>query len=65
IGNLNRLIEDNSGGLKNTVKNFETTSENFEEFSDDLKRNPWKLLFKTKEKPRVVEKEEKVEQKKK
>lgn len=55
IVNLNKAVEDNRGSFNHTVKNFETTSDNFLEFSDDLKRNPWKLLFKTKEKPRVVE----------
>ena len=29
---------------------MEATSKNFEEFSDDIKRHPWKLLFKGKEK---------------
>lgn len=58
ITNLNKAVDDNKGALKNTVKNFETTSQNFEEFSDDLKRNPWKLLFKTKEKPREPAAEE-------
>ncbi len=52
IANLNKAVDDNKGTIKNTVRNFETTSQNFQEFSDDLKRNPWKLLFRVKEKPR-------------
>jgi ABC-type transporter Mla subunit MlaD len=64
IVNLNKLVEDNKSGLGNTIKNFDATSENFLEFSDDLKRNPWKLLFKTKEKPRVSDNKSKAEPKK-
>ncbi len=47
------VVTSNQDGLKRTIQNFEMTSQNFEEFSDDLKRNPWKLLFRTKEKPRA------------
>jgi phospholipid/cholesterol/gamma-HCH transport system substrate-binding protein len=49
--NLNSTVEDNKGSVSSIVKNLETTSKNFEEFSDDIKRHPWKLLIKTKEKP--------------
>ncbi|MDD3374405.1 MAG: MlaD family protein [Candidatus Omnitrophica bacterium] len=51
LANLNDTISDNQEGLRQTIKNFEETSQNFEEFSDDLKRNPWKILFKTKDVP--------------
>jgi hypothetical protein len=44
-------IEDNKGGISNIIKNLEATSANFEAFSDNVKRHPWKLLFKGKEKP--------------
>ena len=53
---LNGTMDDNQQSLSQTIKNFEATSQNFEEFSDDLKRNPWKILFKTKEVPPGVEK---------
>jgi len=53
ITNLNKAVDENKKPLKNTLSNFELVSENFLEFSDDLKRNPWKLLFKTKEKLRA------------
>jgi len=53
LSNLNETVADNKEGLARTIKNFEATSQNFEEFSDDLKRNPWKLLFKAKEKLKV------------
>ena len=52
IVNLNGTVDDNKESVSQIVKNLETTSKNFEEFSDDIKRNPWKLLFKTKEKPK-------------
>lgn len=51
LENLNAIAKDNEEGLRQTIKNFEITSQNFEEFSDDLKRNPWKILFKAKEVP--------------
>lgn len=52
IGSLDEAVSENRESLSRTIRNFEITSENFEEFSDDLKRNPWKLLFRTKEKLR-------------
>ena len=51
LENLNNIASDNKDGLRQTIENFEVTSQNFEEFSDDLKRNPWKILFKAKEVP--------------
>ena len=51
VSNLNNTVDDNKGSISEIVKNLETTSKNFEEFSDDIKRHPWKLLMKTKEKP--------------
>lgn len=53
ISNVNNFVEENKKPFKSTMMNFEVTSENFVEFSDDLRRNPWKLLFKTKEKLRA------------
>jgi phospholipid/cholesterol/gamma-HCH transport system substrate-binding protein len=44
------LVDENKGNITQIVKNLEATSKNFEEFSADLKKHPWKLLFKTKEK---------------
>jgi phospholipid/cholesterol/gamma-HCH transport system substrate-binding protein len=49
--NLNSTVEDNKGSISAIVKNLETASKNFEEFSADIKSHPWKLLFKAKEKP--------------
>jgi phospholipid/cholesterol/gamma-HCH transport system substrate-binding protein len=50
VTNLNGTVEENKGSVAEIVKNLEATSKNFEEFSDDIKRHPWKLLIKTKEK---------------
>lgn len=36
--------------IDNILKNLEATSANFEAFSEDLKKHPWKLIWKTKEK---------------
>ena len=40
------IVVDNKQGFDNIVTNLEGTTKNFEEFSADLKKNPWKLLFK-------------------
>lgn len=40
-------LKDN---VPSIMKNLEATSKNFEEFSLDIKKHPWKLLFKSKEK---------------
>jgi len=50
VANLNVTVEGNQDTITNIVKNLETSSKNFEEFSSDIKRHPWKLLFKGKEK---------------
>ena len=47
---LKLTLKDNEKSLDAIIKNFESTSANLEEFSEDLKRHPWKLLFRTKEK---------------
>lgn len=52
MAKVNGTLDDNKGNINSIVKNLEMTSKNFEEFSDDLKRHPWKLLFKGKEKPK-------------
>jgi len=47
---LNYTADANKDRISQIVANLEVTSKNFEEFSGDIKRNPWKLLFKQKEK---------------
>lgn len=44
------IVSDNKGHVDDIVKNLEVTTENFKEFSEDVKKNPWKLLFKGEEK---------------
>jgi len=44
--NINGVVTDNKEGINNIVQNLEGTTQNFEEFSQDLKQHPWKLLFK-------------------
>lgn len=45
-GNLNGVVTDNKTKIDNIAGNLEQTSLNFKEFSEDIKRNPWKLLMK-------------------
>jgi len=47
---LNLTLENNQDEISRIVTNLEAASKNFEEFSQDIKIHPWKLLFKTKEK---------------
>jgi len=47
--NLSATVEDNKGKINNIIVNMEQTSVNFNEFSDDIKKHPWKLLTKGKE----------------
>lgn len=44
--NVNGVVTDNKSRIDNIAVNLEQTSMNFKEFSDDIKRNPWKLLMK-------------------
>ena len=44
--NINGVVKDNKSKIDNLLANLETTSTNFKEFSEDLKKNPWKLLSK-------------------
>ena len=47
---LNSIVEDNKSKINEIVDNAEAMSQNLEEMSEDLRHNPWKLLFRTKEK---------------
>lgn len=42
VSNLNTTMDENKDRFSNIAKNFEA-------FSDDIRRHPWKLLIKTKE----------------
>ena len=44
--NATAVVADNKGRIDSIAENLEKTSVNFKEFSEDIKRNPWKLLMK-------------------
>jgi phospholipid/cholesterol/gamma-HCH transport system substrate-binding protein len=48
--NLNGVVKDNRTKVDNIVVNLESTAVNFKEFSEDIKKHPWKLLMKGREK---------------
>jgi phospholipid/cholesterol/gamma-HCH transport system substrate-binding protein len=57
ISDLRKLVQDvdstvvsNQSDIAQIIRNLNDTSRNFKEFSDEIRRNPWKLLVKTKEK---------------
>ena len=47
---VDTAIQDNKPKLDNIFTNLEDTSENFKDFSQDVKYHPWKVLMKGKEK---------------
>lgn len=44
--NVNGVVEDNRAKIDSLLLNLEQTAVNFKEFSEDIKKNPWKLLSK-------------------
>jgi phospholipid/cholesterol/gamma-HCH transport system substrate-binding protein len=40
------LLTDNRESVDRIIANIETVTQNFEAFSEDIKKHPWKLLFK-------------------
>ncbi len=46
LAEVKNLVVENRQHLDNIVLNLEGTTENFKEFSEDVKKHPWKLLFK-------------------
>ncbi len=46
LAEVKSLVVDNREHLDNVVVNLESTTQNFKEFSEDVKKHPWKLLFK-------------------
>lgn len=46
LKDVRSIVTDNRKSIDNIVVNLEGTSQNFKEFSDDVKKHPWKLLFK-------------------
>ncbi|MBD3426616.1 MAG: MCE family protein [Candidatus Omnitrophica bacterium] len=49
LADIKSVVSDNKDNLDNIIVNLEATSQNFKEFSENVKRNPWKLLFRQKE----------------
>ncbi len=47
--NLNYVVEDSKNTISQMVLNLESASKNLEEFTLDIKKHPWKLLYKNKE----------------
>jgi phospholipid/cholesterol/gamma-HCH transport system substrate-binding protein len=47
---VNETVKDNRKKIDHIVDNVDETSENFREFSQDIKYHPWKILVKGKEK---------------
>lgn len=43
-------LQNNDESLDSIIKNLDSSSENLNELTQDLKHNPWKLFFRTKEK---------------
>ncbi len=43
---VNGVVSDNKVKIDNLLVNMEQTAVNFKEFSEDIKKNPWKLLMK-------------------
>ncbi len=47
MAQLNQLVTSNSGSLQETMANFESASQNFEQFSRTIKERPWNLIRKS------------------
>ena len=60
---VDTAIQDNRPKLDNIFTNLEDTSENFKDFSQNLKYHPWKVLAKGKEKTREEMDEESAKEK--
>ncbi len=46
LADVKDVVGENKQNISNIVVNLEGTTKNFEEFSADIKKHPWKLLFK-------------------
>jgi len=49
LSDVKTIVSDNKDKVDNIVVNLEQTTANFNEFSEDIKDHPWKLLFKGKD----------------
>ncbi len=50
---VDEIVVENRPKISGMMDNFGETSENFREFSDDVKYHPWKVLMKGKEVPKA------------
>ncbi|MFH1790889.1 MAG: MlaD family protein [Candidatus Omnitrophota bacterium] len=48
--NVDNTLQANRPDIDRIVDNLKSASDNFKSFTDDIKKNPWKLLIKTKPK---------------
>jgi len=48
-------LKNNDTSLDNIIKNLDSSTENLDELTQDLKLNPWKLFFRTKEKKEATD----------
>jgi len=48
--NLNYTVESNQDKISSTITHLEAASINMDEFTQDIKQHPWKLLFRAREK---------------
>lgn len=51
MGHADSVLVENKDDIRTTIVNLKDSSQNLKEFSDEVKRNPWKLLIKGKEVP--------------
>lgn len=59
MGHADSVLLENKDNIRTTIANLKDTSENFKEFSDEIRRNPWKLIIKSKEAPSDASKKKK------
>jgi len=53
--NIDEVLEENKGSVDNILTRMESMSVNLDEMSEDLKLNPWKLLYRSREKRKKEE----------
>ena len=46
VTNINSMVINNTDNVDAIVLNIEASTQNFKEFTEDVKQHPWKLLFK-------------------
>ena len=58
---VDEIIVENHPKINDMLDNFDETSENFREFSDDVKYHPWKVLLKGREVPKAERERDRVQ----